>query len=89
MDQRNNTHRVTSVYKNHPIEVKPGGYIRRTSTVTIGSMDVPYSMDVETLSGRKTTVDGIWHGVSLYNIQEMQEDIHGLMTKHRKKGRNI
>ena len=78
------THIVSQVFtKTTPIEVNPGGYIRRTSTVTIGNMDVPYSMDVETLSGRKTTVDGIWHGVSLYNIQEMQEDIHG------KKRRNI
>ena len=61
--------------KTTPIEVNPGGYILRKSMLTVGRMDVPYTMEVEMQSGRKTTVDGIWHGVTMYNIQETQEDL--------------
>ena len=72
-----NSHTISQAFeKSTKIEVKPGGYIRRKSTLTVGSMDVPYTMDVETQTGRQETVGGMWHGVTLYNIQEIQEDIH-------------
>ena len=66
---------VKEFTKTIQIEVKPGGYIRRKSILTVGNIDVPYTMEVETQSGRRIKVDGIWHGVDLYNIRETQEDL--------------
>lgn len=70
------TKTITQTFeKTTDVEIQPRSYIRRKSILTIGKMNVPYTMDVETESGKKMTINGVWHGVSLINIKEIQENI--------------
>lgn len=57
------------------VNVKPRAAMIRKSSVTVAKMDVPYRMDVKTETGRKTTISGVWHGVSMYNVQDIQIDL--------------
>lgn len=57
------------------VSVQPRTAICRQSSVTVAKIDVPYRMDVKTGSGRKTTISGVWHGVSMYNVKDIQTDL--------------
>ncbi|XP_063313626.1 tachylectin-2-like [Pelobates fuscus] len=56
------------------VEVPGGHSIRMVASVVKGEMDVPYRAKVRTLFGYESYIEGLWKGVTHYNLMVSQED---------------
>ncbi|CAH2299217.1 Hypothetical predicted protein [Pelobates cultripes] len=56
------------------VEVPAGRNIRMVATVLKGEMNVPYRAKIQTLFGYETIIQGMWKGVTHYNLTVSQED---------------
>ncbi|XP_075049885.1 uncharacterized protein LOC142110870 [Mixophyes fleayi] len=56
------------------IELKPGEAVRIVASVVKAEINVPYRARVRTLFGFEAEIEGMWKGVSHYNLMVTQED---------------
>ncbi|XP_053306052.1 tachylectin-2-like [Spea bombifrons] len=67
----------TSFSSSTEVELEGGKAIRVVASVKKAEMDVPYRARVRTLFGYETTIEGVWKGVSHYDLVVKQEDYSG------------
>ena len=59
------------------VKVPPHTTIKRSATVTRGTLNVPYSAKIRTGAGTERSLQGIWSGVSTWNLVSKQESVNG------------
>ncbi|XP_063313632.1 tachylectin-2-like isoform X2 [Pelobates fuscus] len=64
----------TTFSSSSDVEVPGGHSIRMVASVTKGEMDVPYRAKIRTLFGYESYIEGLWKGVTHYNLMVSQED---------------
>ncbi|KAM8940484.1 uncharacterized protein RCH25_000529 isoform 1-T1 [Pelodytes ibericus] len=67
----------TTFSSSSDVEVPAGKGIRMVASVSKGEMDVPYRAKILTLFGYTTTIQGMWKGVTHYDLMVTQEDYSG------------
>ncbi|KAM8940045.1 uncharacterized protein RCH25_000182 isoform 1-T1 [Pelodytes ibericus] len=67
----------TTFSSSSDVEVPPWKGIRMVASVSKGEMDVPYRAQIRTLFGYTTTIQGMWKGVTHYDLMVTQEDYSG------------
>ncbi len=70
------TNTTTQKYS-HKVEivVPPRSTIKRSAAVTKGMLDVPYRAKIRTAVGTEIWTEGIWSGVSTWNLVSKQETV--------------
>jgi aerolysin toxin len=66
------------------VELPPHSKIKRTATVTRGSLDVPYRATVLLGDGSKRVLEGTWNGVSTYGLIVTQESLDTVNLKEQR-----
>ncbi|XP_075040192.1 uncharacterized protein LOC142100085 [Mixophyes fleayi] len=56
------------------VELQPGKAIRMVASVVKAKINVPYRARVRTVCGFEAEIEGMWNGVSHYNMMVTQED---------------
>ena len=63
------------------VQLPPHSKVKRTATITKGSMNVPYTATVLTGDGSKRVIEGTWNGVSTYDLIVTQENLDTVSLK--------
>jgi hypothetical protein len=64
-----------SYHHESPVVVPPHGQMQLTSSVTRGTLDVPYSAKIRTADGTVRWIEGTWTGASTVNLIVEQVDL--------------
>merc|ERR1712032_237499 len=66
---------TTDFKQTTPVSIPPGKKVQMIAQVQVSNLDVGYHARVRTSSGNEMDVNGVWHGVSVYNLEVKQQDL--------------
>lgn len=71
----NTNTQVTTYMQSTSLTVPPGKVIRKIASVTISTVDVPFTATVRTALGSMRTIEGVFQGTSANNFRVTQEEL--------------